>query len=67
MSDPVEYPPADWNRIGLRKVIHIDVLPADLDNFYRPYVELTGDIASTLNVLTPQLKRPHRSDLAARI
>ena len=65
--DPVEYPPADWNRIGFRKVIHIDVLPADLDNFYRPYVELTGDIASTLNVLTPKLKRTHRSDLATTI
>jgi acetolactate synthase I/II/III large subunit len=65
--DPVEYPPADWNRIGFRKVIHIDVLPADLDNYYRPYIELTGDIASTLNVLTPELKRTHRSDLATTI
>jgi len=65
--DPVEYPPADWNRNNVRKVIHIDVLPADLDNSYRPYVELTGDIASTLTLLTPQLNRTHRSDLAARI
>jgi acetolactate synthase I/II/III large subunit len=65
--DPVEYPPADWNRVGFRKLIHIDVLPADLDNFYRPYIELTGDIVSTLNVLTPQIKRTHRSDLATTI
>jgi acetolactate synthase I/II/III large subunit len=65
--DPVEYPPTDWNRNSVRKVIHIDVLPADLDNSYRPYVEPTGDIASTLNLLTPQLKRTHRSDLATKI
>jgi acetolactate synthase I/II/III large subunit len=65
--DPVEYPPADWNRNHVHKIIHIDVLPSDLDNSYRPYVELTGDIASTLNALTPQVKRTHRSDLAAMI
>jgi acetolactate synthase I/II/III large subunit len=65
--DPVEYPPGDWNRKSARKLIHIDVLPADLDNSYRPYVELTGDIASTLNVLTPRLTRTHRSDLASMI
>jgi len=65
--DPVEYPPGDWNRNSARKLIHIDVLPADLDNSYRPYVELTGDIASTLDLLTPQLTRTHRSDLAATI
>jgi acetolactate synthase-1/2/3 large subunit len=34
--DPVEYPPGDWNRNTTRKLIHIDVLPADLDNAYRP-------------------------------
>jgi thiamine pyrophosphate-dependent acetolactate synthase large subunit-like protein len=65
--DPVEYPPGDWNRNSARKVIHIDVLPTDLDNSYRPYAELTGDITSTLNLLTPQLKRTHRSDCAAMI
>jgi acetolactate synthase I/II/III large subunit len=65
--DAVEYPPGDWNRNTERKLIHIDVLPADLDNAYRPYVELTGDIASTLNLLTPQLKRTQRSDLATMI
>jgi hypothetical protein len=50
-NDPVEYPPADWNRKILRKLIHIDVLPADLDNSYRPYFESTGDIASTESLL----------------
>jgi acetolactate synthase I/II/III large subunit len=63
--DPVEYPPSDWNRNNLRKIIHIDVLPTDLDNSYRPYVELAGDIAATLSSLTSQVTRTHRSDLAA--
>jgi acetolactate synthase-1/2/3 large subunit len=65
--DPVEYPPGDWNRNNDRKIIHIDVQGADLDNAYRPFVELTGDIASTLKLLTAQGNRPHRSDLAAMI
>jgi acetolactate synthase I/II/III large subunit len=65
--DPVEYPPSDWNRNSGRKLIHLDVLPADLDNSYRPYVELTGNIACTLNLLTPQLTRTHRTDLATMI
>ena len=65
--DPVEYPPTDWNRNNIRKVIHIDVLPADLDNSYRPYIELIGDIAATLNLLTPQVQRAHQSDHAAAI
>ena len=63
--DPVEYPPSDWNRNNLRRIIHIDLLTADLDNSYRPYVELTGDIAATLSSLTSQVARTHRSDLAA--
>jgi acetolactate synthase I/II/III large subunit len=65
--DPVEYPPSDWNRNNSRKIIHLDVQPADLDNAYRPSVELTGDIAATLNLLTTQINRAHRSDLAAMI
>jgi acetolactate synthase-1/2/3 large subunit len=65
--DPVEYWPPEWNANNRRKVIHIDVLPADLDNSYQPYVELTGEIAQTLNALTPQLSRATKSALSATI
>jgi acetolactate synthase I/II/III large subunit len=65
--DPVEYPPEEWNRTNPRKVIHIDVLPAELDNSYRPFVELTGDIAATLNELNSQSNRTNVSGLAAKI
>lgn len=65
--DPVEYWPPEWNANNQRKIIHIDVLPTDLDNDYQPYVELTGDIAQTLNALTPHVNRPTISPLSASI
>jgi acetolactate synthase I/II/III large subunit len=63
--DPVEYWPPEWNAGKTRKIIHIDVLPADLDNDYRPHVELTGDIAQTLDALAPHVKRTETSALSA--
>jgi acetolactate synthase I/II/III large subunit len=63
--DPVEYWPSEWNAKTRRKIIHIDVLPADLDNCYQPYVELTGDIAQTLDALTPRIGRLGKSALSA--
>jgi acetolactate synthase I/II/III large subunit len=65
--DPIEYPPSAWNGRNSRKLIHIDVLAADLDNSYRPTVELEGNIAATLKLLTPQLQRAHRSALSEDI
>jgi acetolactate synthase I/II/III large subunit len=65
--DPIEYPPSEWNRTSSRKLIHVDVVPADLDNCYRPYIELTGDIAQTLEALTPLLKRANRPALSSGI
>jgi acetolactate synthase-1/2/3 large subunit len=63
--DPVEYWPPLWNGKSRRKIIHIDVLTADLDNCYSPYVELTGDIGQTLQALTPQLQRGQKSALSS--
>jgi acetolactate synthase-1/2/3 large subunit len=63
--DPVEYWPSEWNANTKRNIIHIDVLTADLENCYHPYVELTGDIAQTLDVLTPQISRPAKAALSA--
>jgi acetolactate synthase-1/2/3 large subunit len=33
--------------------VHLDALPADIDNSYSPTVELVGDIAATIRLLTP--------------
>jgi len=38
-----------------------------LDNCYRPFVELTGDIAATLNGLNSRIDRSKASDLASKI
>jgi len=65
--DPVEYWPPEWNANNKREIIHIDVLPTDLDNCYQPTIELTGDIAQTLDALTPQISRRTTSALSASI
>ncbi|WP_061296314.1 acetolactate synthase AlsS [Herbidospora cretacea] len=49
--DPVEYDPGLWNPDPDRPVVHIDSVNADIDNHYRPAVELRGDIAATLTEL----------------
>jgi acetolactate synthase I/II/III large subunit len=55
--DPVEYWPSIWNKGKKRPIVHLDVLPADIDNSYCPSVELVGDIASTIRLLTPLVSR----------
>src|SRR5271165_3996320 len=56
--DPVEYWPSIWNKGNKRPIVHLDALPADIDRSYSPSVELVGDIASTLRVLTTLVSRP---------
>lgn len=53
--DPVEYDPGLWNSDPARTLIHIDEMPADIDNHYQPTLEMRGDIAATLTELTRQL------------
>jgi len=63
--DPVEYDPQLWNEHPARTVIHVDGLPADIDNHYQPALELRGDIASTLTELTRMLAGLRLSGAAA--
>ncbi len=53
--DPVEYDPRLWNPDPARTLIHLDEMPADIDNHYQPALELRGDIAATLTALTTAL------------
>lgn len=53
--DAVEYDPVLWNNNAGRTIVHIDSVPADVDNHYLPTVELRGDIAATLTALTDSL------------
>lgn len=53
--DAVEYDPGLWNTDPARTVVHIDTLPANIDNHYQPALELRGDVAATLTRLTELL------------
>ncbi|MDY0884666.1 acetolactate synthase large subunit [Dongia soli] len=55
--DLVEYPPRLWNPKGDKKIIDIDTLPAEIDNQYQAHVELTGEIATNLALLTEALEQ----------
>jgi acetolactate synthase-1/2/3 large subunit len=65
--DPVEYWPSLWNKDRDRKIIHVDVLPADLDSHYCPAVELVGDIAQSLSALKRLLDHKEQSPISSRI
>jgi len=56
--DAVEYWPSLWNKDRDRTIVHIDVVPAEIENDYDPAVELIGSIEETLGALTLLLRRP---------
>jgi acetolactate synthase-1/2/3 large subunit len=58
--DPIEYDEKLWNAGKNRTIVHIDVVPCDIDGSYRPAVELIGDIAGTLDLLGPKLQAQPR-------
>jgi acetolactate synthase-1/2/3 large subunit len=55
--NPVEYEPGLWNNGRKRPLVHIDAVPADIDKDYRPELDLTGDIAATLQALGSRIDR----------
>jgi acetolactate synthase-1/2/3 large subunit len=65
--DAVEYWPSHWNKGNERPIIHIDVVPANIENDYSPAVELVGDIGETLEALAPLLNRSQLTDESARL
>jgi acetolactate synthase-1/2/3 large subunit len=62
--DPVEYDPRLWNSNPVQTLIHIDEIPADIDNHYQPTLELRGDIAATLTGLIEPLSGLRQNDTA---
>src|SRR5208283_5078639 len=53
--DPVEYDPKLWNLAPGAQIIHLDVLPAEIDNTYQPALELLGDVAQTVDAVAARL------------
>ncbi|WP_439829258.1 acetolactate synthase AlsS [Aeromonas veronii] len=55
---PIEYDPVLWNGDRVRRILHIDVLPADIDSCYCPAAELLGSIRANLLQLTRRMGSP---------
>jgi acetolactate synthase-1/2/3 large subunit len=63
--DAMEYDPVLWNVDVNRTIVHVDAVPADLDNHYQPALELRGAVSATLEELTPLLTDRGLSDTYA--
>lgn len=58
--DLVEHAPKHWNGDRDKKIICIDSVPAEIDEFFIPEVELTGDIYHVLSRLGEECRHvPH--------
>ncbi len=60
--DMVEYHPELWNPGRDKRVLHIDFLPAEIDEHYHPETELVGDLAHTLWMLNERLEKQGAPD-----
>lgn len=60
--DIVEWPPDHWNEGCKKKIIHIDTLPAEVDQHYMPTVELVGNIEGTFQLLNEKLNAFQKKD-----
>lgn len=55
--DLVEYHPRLWNPKADKRIVHIDFLPAEVDENYRIDVEVVGDLGHTLWMLNERIKQ----------
>ncbi len=55
--DMVEYHPQLWNPVGDKRIVHVDFLPAEIDDSYDPAIELIGDLAHALWMLNERVAR----------
>jgi acetolactate synthase I/II/III large subunit len=63
--DVVEYAPRSWNPIRDKRIVHVDMSPAEVDAAYIVNVGVVGDIASSLDALA-QAATPHAVAHGAR-
>jgi acetolactate synthase-1/2/3 large subunit len=64
--DLVEHAPEHWNPHGNKKIIVIDSVNAEVDEFFIPEVELIGDIANVLARLAASTHRDTATDNGSR-
>jgi len=58
----VEWHPDHWNSGKKKKIIHIDVIPAEVDKNYIPDVELIGEIRGIVQRINQSLTADHNKD-----
>jgi acetolactate synthase-1/2/3 large subunit len=56
--DLVEHAPEHWNRRRDKTIVVIDTVPAEIDAYYTPAIELVGDIGHVLAHLTAECRGP---------
>ena len=62
--DMVEYHPHLWNAENDKRIVHIDFIPAEIDQNYHVEVEVVGDLAHTLWMFNERIAAdPMRFDL----
>ena len=52
----VEFSSIHWNKSKEKKILHIDFLPSEVDEYYNPDLEVIGDVSNTLWILREKLK-----------
>tara|TARA_R110000787_G_scaffold286352_1_gene404337 strand:- start:4166 stop:5824 length:1659 start_codon:yes stop_codon:yes gene_type:complete len=57
--DLVEYAPSFWNADGRHKIVHIDFLPAEIDQCYPVAVDVVADLADALWQINEELNARH--------
>lgn len=57
--DLVEYGPASWNADRNKKIVHLDFLPAEIDQYYPVDVDVAADLADSLWQINEELNRRH--------
>jgi acetolactate synthase-1/2/3 large subunit len=65
--DLVEHAPEHWNPRGDKRIVVIDSVAAEIDEFFVPEVELIGDIAHVLSELAAGCRRASASSGSARL
>ncbi len=65
--DLVEHAPEHWNPNGDKKIVVIDSVAAEIDEFFLPEVELIGDIAHVLVRLTACCTRSPDGETSSRL
>jgi acetolactate synthase-1/2/3 large subunit len=65
--DLVEFPPRLWNKFAKKRIVHIDFLPAVVDQNYQLCAEVIGDLAHTLWMMNERVEKdPMRFDVPSQ-